>query len=185
MHAAIARLGTMHAAFGRGARRSAPSARSRQPEGRPEPPQRLGSRRGDGQIGLARRADGVPRESTRKGPDAAAASAAKRSACTSAGVVCSRVAAAGMRGQHVTGPQGRQRLGMHGERVQRVRPPRRTGARAHQQGLHECRRFRLARCPAQHHPPHWRRNGKSSSSSAGLARSRRAGARVMMSGSPP
>ena len=62
---------------------------------------------------------------------------------------------AGMRGQHVTGPQGRQRLGMHGERVQRVRVHHGGRARgAHQQGLHECRRFRLAPdARPQHHPP--------------------------------
>lgn len=62
---------------------------------------------------------------------------------------------AGMRGQHVTGPQGRQRLGMHGERVQRVRVHHGGRARgAHQQGLHECRRFRFApdARPQRHRP---------------------------------
>lgn len=84
------------------------------------------------------------------------ASAAKRSACTSAGVVCSKVAASP--GCGVSTSQARREDNASGCMASACSASASTtGGRArgaHQQGLHECRRFRLAPdARPQHHPP--------------------------------
>ena len=115
------------------------------------------------------------------------ASAAKRSACTSAGVVCSKVAASP--GCGVSTSQARREDNASGCMASACSASASTTADGREGHINRaCTNAAVSGSRPMPGPstipPHWRRNGKSSSSSAGLHRTFPAGprARVMMSG---